>query len=395
VIDSCGVARTMSVVEGTAELVILPAVRTTSAPARRGEARAALARAERLVAESRWQETVDLLAAVKVPAASAPDLALRVLHTEAWARLYLGEVDAATALCERARALAESEVFDDTDRAGALFRLGACRLKAAKVANAVSLFSEALRLTQPGGARRDRVRAQAFEWRARCYALQRDWDAAQADAESAAELAESLKDVRLQALATMQCSVIAERRGNARLALFFAEHARELAVECGDRQTEARLLNNLGGLSFLLDRPEQAVAQVKEAFAVFLEIGADADAAQAVSTLAQIHLRCGAPLLAEEQARHALSILGARDDLLDERGNAHLVLGRALLAQQNARAALQEFSTAERLFSRLGSTSHLAAAWTAEGDAYARLRDMDAAAALYRRAAETLQDIHF
>jgi tetratricopeptide (TPR) repeat protein len=193
----------------------------------------------------------------------------------------------------------------------------------------------------------------------------------------------------------MQCSVIAERRGNARLALFFAEHARELAVECGDRQTEARLLNNLGGLSFLLDRPEQAVAQVKEAFAVFLEIGADADAAQAVSTLAQIHLRCGAPLLAEEQARHALSILGARDDLLDERGNAHLVLGRALLAQQNARAALQEFSTAERLFSRLGSTSHLAAAWTAEGDAYARLRDMDAAAALYRRAAETLQDIHF
>jgi hypothetical protein len=39
--------------------------------------------------------------------------------------------------------------------------------------------------------------------------------------------------------------------------------------------------------------------------------------------------------------------------------------------------------------------SHLAAAWTAEGDAYARLRDMDAAAALYRRAAEALQDFHF
>jgi tetratricopeptide (TPR) repeat protein len=193
----------------------------------------------------------------------------------------------------------------------------------------------------------------------------------------------------------MQCSVIAERRGNARLALFFAEHARELAAECGDRQTEARLLNNLGGLSFLLGRPEQAVAQVKAAFALLLEIGADADAAQAVSTLAQIHLRCGAPQLAEELARHALSILADRDDFLDERGNAHLVLGRALLAQQSARAALQEFATSERLFRRLGSTSHVAAAWTAEGDAYARLRDMDAAAALYRRAAETLQDFHF
>jgi tetratricopeptide (TPR) repeat protein len=309
--------------------------------------------------------------------------------------MYLGELDAATALCERARALAESEVFDDTDRAESLFRLGACRLKAAKVGNAVALFGEALRLTKPGGARRDRVRAQAFEWRARCYVLQRDWDAAQADAENAVEIAESLRDVRLQMLATMQCSVVAERRGNTQLALFFAEHARELAVECGDRQTEARLLNNLGGLGFLLGRAEQAVANVKASFALFLEIGADADAAQAVSTLAQIHLRAGAPQLAEEQARHALSILDRRDDYLDERGNAHLVLGRALLAQHDPGAALQEFAAAERLFRRLGSTSHLAAAWTAEGDAYARLRDMDAAAALYRRAAEALQDFHF
>jgi predicted negative regulator of RcsB-dependent stress response len=43
----------------------------------------------------------------------------------------------------------------------------------------------------------------------------------------------------------------------------------------------------------------------------------------------------------------------------------------------------------------LGSRSHLAAAWTAEGDAYAELGDTEAAAALYRRAAETLQDFHF
>src|SRR5579884_192261 len=382
-------------VEGTAELVILPAVRTSSTPARRGEARAALARAERLAAHSRWQEAVEVLAAVKVPASSAPDLALRVLHTEAWARLYLGQLEAATALCERGRALSEGELFDDTDRAEALFRLGACRLKAGKVANAVSLLGEAQRLAKPGGARRDRVRAQALEWRARCYVLQRDWDAAQADAERAVEIAESLKDARLQALATMQCSVIAERRGNPRLSLFYAEHARELAAECGDRQTEARLLNNLGGLAFLVGEPEQAVAHVKASFAIFLDLGADADAAQAVSTLAQIHLRCGAPLLAEEQARHALSILDGRDDFLDERGNVHLVLGRALLAQEKPQAALAEFAAAERLFRRFGSTSHLAAAWTAEGDAYARLRDVDAAAALYRRAAQALQDFHF
>ena len=375
--------------EGTAAVVPLPAVRRPDVPVLRQEARSALTRAEWLAHEGRWQDCVDVLARVRVPVTSAPDLALRLLHLEAWARMYLGDLDAAEALCERARALVEAESFDDTDRAEALFRLGACRLKASRIGNAVALFSEALRLTQAGGGRRDRVRARAFEWRARCYVTQRDWDAAQADAEHALELAEALKDVKLQALATMQCSVIAERRGKTRLALFFADEARRLSVECGDRQTEARLLNNLGGLSFLTGDAEPAVAYIKQAFALFLEIGNDADAAQAVSSLAQIHLRLGAPILAEEQARHALSILDGRDDYLEERGNALLVLGRALLGQGAGAAALAEFAAAERLFSRLGSKSHLAAAWTAEGDAYAELGDTEAAAALYRRAAET------
>jgi tetratricopeptide (TPR) repeat protein len=382
-------------VEGTAAVVPLPAVRRPDVTVLRQEARSALVRAEWLAGESRWQDCVEVLARVRVPAMSAPDLAIRVLHCEAWARMYLGEIDSADALCERALALAEGEHFDDTDRAEALFRLGAARLKATRIGNAVSLFSEALRLTQAGGPRRDRVRARAFEWRARCYATQRDWDAAQSDAEHALELAEQLKDLRLQALATMQCSVIAERRGKVRLALFYADEARRLAEECGDRQTEARLLNNLGGLSFLAGDAEPAVAYIKQSFALFLEIGNDADAAQAVSSLAQIHLRLGAPMLAEEQARHALSILDGRDDYLEERGNAHLVLGRALLGQGGTEAALAEFATAERMFLRLGSKSHLAAAWTAEGDAYAELGDTEAAAALYRRAAETLQDFHF
>ncbi len=361
----------------------------------RSEARTALARAERLADESRWQECVDALATVRLPATSAPDLAVHVLHCEAWARMYLGDLDLATALCERARALTEGELFDDTDRAEALFRLGACRFKESKTGNAVALFSEALRLTQVGGPRRDRVRARAYEWRARCYVVQRDWDAAQADSEAALELAEALKDVKLQALATMQCSVIAERRGKMRLALFFADEARRLADEAGDRQTEARLLNNLGGLSFLVGELDPAISYIKKAFALFLEIGAEADAAQAVSSLAQVHLRSGSPHLAEEQARHALSIIAARDDFLDERGNIHLVLGRALLEQELGEAALAEFATAERLFHRLGSKSHLAAAWTAEGDAYARLGDTESAAALYRRAASELQDFHF
>jgi tetratricopeptide (TPR) repeat protein len=286
-------------------------------------------------------------------------------------------------------------MFTDLERAESLFRLGAVRVKLNKVANAVSLLGESIRLSQGQGIGGDVLRARAFEWRARCYVVQRDWEAAHADAEHAAELAQGLQDLRLAALAKMQCSVIAERRGDARLARYYAERARMLAAEAGDRQTEARLLNNLGGLSFLLGEPENAVAYIKDSFALFLEIGCDSDAAQAVSSLAQVHLRCGAPLLAEEQARHALSILDGRDDYVDERGNAHLVLGRALLAQERHDEALGEFAAAEWLFQRLGSKSHVAAAWLAQGDTYRLTGDSDAALTLFRRAAEALQDFNF
>jgi tetratricopeptide (TPR) repeat protein len=225
--------------------------------------------------------------------------------------------------------------------------------------------------------------------------LRREWDAAQDDAERGLELAESLDEGRLIALAQMQCSVIAERRGDSRLSRYYAEEARVLAAECGDRQTEARLLNNLGGLAFLLGEPEQAVASITRAYGLFLDLGQDHDAAQAISSLAQVHLRCGAPLLAEEQARHALSILAGRDDFLDERGNAHLVLGRALLEQGREEDAMAALTEAEALFQRFGSTSHVAAAWIAQGDVQSERGLSGAAAELFRRAAEALQDFNF
>jgi len=387
--------------ESTAALPELPPVTPAfvQAPAiggsGRSETTSALAKAERHLDEHRYADAVEALSEVHIPTTSAPDLALRVLHCEAWARLYLGEVEAADALAERARALSEGATFSDVDRAEALFRLGCCRLKRNRVSNAVSLFTLALRLGERGGIDGDRVRAQAFEWRARCYQLQREWDAAQIDAESAVELAQLIGDGRLEALALMQCSLVAERGGDPLLARFYAERARSQANDNGDRQTEARIVNNLGGLSFLLGEPEIAVAYLKESFALSLEIGNEADAAQAVSSLAQVHLRCGAPQLAEEQARHALSILAERADYVDERGNVHLVLGRALVEQSREDEAMKEFAAAEWLFESLGSVSHVAAAWMAQGDLYGRRGDLEASTALYRRAAEALQDFNF
>ena len=387
--------------ESTAALPTLPPVtpafmRTASVPGSgRAETTAALAQAERYLAAHRYEDALEALSSVHVPSTSAPDLALRVLQAETWARLYLGDVELADSVAERARALSEGTGFSDLERAESLFHLGCCRLKLTRVTNAVSLFTLALRLSERTGVEGDRLRAQAFEWRSRCYQLQREWEAAESDAHSSVELAQQIGDGRLEALAQMQCSLVTERRGDPLLARFYAERARALAIDNGDRQTEARIVNNLGGLSYLLGEPQVAVAYLKEAFALSLEIGNDADAAQAVSSLAQVHLRCGAPQLAEEQARHALSILAERADYVDERGNVHLVLGRALLDQEREDEAMKEFAAAEWLFESLGSASHVAAAWMAQGDLYSRKGDLEAATALYRRAAEALQDFNF
>jgi tetratricopeptide (TPR) repeat protein len=385
--------------ETTTDQLILPPVSPqfvqTPAQGAISETAAALNRAEALLHDNRYSEALEALGEVAIPAVSAPELALRVLFCDAWARMYLGNLDSAVATLERARALAEGPTFTDVDRAEAMFRLGCCRMKLGKTSNAISLFSVALNLADTGGIAGDLLRARTFDWRSRCYQLQREWEAAQVDAERSLELAESLNDDRLAAHALMQCSLVAERRGDPLLGRFYAERSRTLAIETGDRQTEARLLNNLGGLSLLLGEPEVAVGYLKESFAIALEVGNDADAAQAVSSLAQVHLRCGAPLLAEEQGRHALSIFADREDYLDERGNAHLVIGRALLAQGRNDEAMTEFASAEWLFEKFGSASHIAAAWVAQGDAYRVLGDLEATATLYRRATEKLQDFNF
>ena len=384
--------------DGAATLQVLPPVTPHPAElARTGvaETAAALAFAERLVGEQLYAEALVALGEVHVPVVSAPETALRVLLCEAWARMYLGQLDAAVSTLERARALAEGAAFTDLDRAETLFRLGACRFQLSRIPNAVSLFAAALALVPEGSVTGDRLRARIFDWRSRCYQLQREWEAAQVDAERSLELAKSVNDERLIVLGEMQCSIVAERRGDWLLARFYGERASTLAEEIGDRQAHARMLNNLGGLSFLLGDSAKAVAYLKDSFALSLEIGNDADAAQAVSSLAQVHLRCGAPQLAEEQSRHALSILDSREDFRDERGNAHLVLGRALLAQSRVDEAMTEFSAAEWLYQAMGSASHLAAAWIAQGDGYRSGGDLEAASTLYRRAAESLQDFHF
>src|SRR5262249_1645070 len=260
----------------------------------------------------------------------SPDLEVRLISVEAWARQDVGEVRDAIELLARARRVVEGQGFSDVDRADVLFRLGVCRYKLSSIATAVALFDEALQPAERSGLPCDLLRSEILNWRSRCRRRQRDYEAAREDVERALELAEGLEDRRMTAHVYFQASLIAEREGHWVLARSYAERAKALYEEVEDEADVGRLLNNLGGLNSLRGKPEAAVTHLKDAFKVLIDAGRDDEAATAVSSLAQVQLGQGELQTAEEQARHALSLLDGREDRLDEIGNAQLVLGRSL-----------------------------------------------------------------
>jgi tetratricopeptide (TPR) repeat protein/DNA-binding XRE family transcriptional regulator len=363
----------------------------------RSKAEAILTRADALLEDHSYDDaTASYTRALPaVLGTGAVELQVRALNGEAMARAHSGDVKSALPVLAEARELVERTEFSDIDRAEVLYRLGVCRYLISSISTSVGLFNEALVLADGSGLPSDVLRQNVFAWRARCYLRQRDYEAAREDVERALELAEAMHDPRAVGQAYFQASILAERDGHWVLARTYAEKAKAQYEELTDRANVGRLLNNLGGLEFLLGKPEQAIEHLKHSFAVALEIGRDEDAAKAVSSLAQVHLRTGDHVRAEEQALHALEIIGERADMIDEVGNARLVLGRALLEQKRLDEAESAFAAAEDAFAQLSSASHRAAAWIAQGDLATARGDERRAAVLYRRAAETLQDFRF
>ena len=328
-------------------------------------------------------------------AAGAKDLELRALSGEGWARLQEGDIKEAAVLLTEARALAEDQRFSDIERAEILFRLGACRYQLSSISTALGLFDAALDLADRSDLPSDLLRAQILRWRSRCYRRQRDWQAAREDVERALELAEGLSDRRAAAQVYFQASLVAEREGHWVLARSYAERARAYYEELADRENVGRLLNNLGGLTYLLGRPDEAITYLQDSLRVLLDEGVDEEAAHVITSLAEIYVDTERPVEAETQARKALEMLGGRDDFIAEIGTAQLTLGRALLAQGRLDEAQEMLANADSSFEQMSSTSHRAAAWVALGDVAATRGDDREAARLYRRAAETLQDFRF
>src|SRR4029079_8931654 len=257
-----------------------------------------------------------------VLATGLPELEARALSGEATLRMRAGEVREAIALLELARALTERTTFSDVERADVLFRLGVARYKLNSIQTAIGLFDEGLKLAERSEIPSDQLRSNILAWRSRCYRRRRDLEAAREERERALELAEGLNDKRTAADVYSQASIIADREGHWVLARSYAERAKSAYEELADRSNLGRLLNNLGGINFLLGHPGEAVDLLKDAVRIALEVGNDDEAAHAVNGIAQVHLRTGEVQLAEEQARYALKLLGGRIDENDE--SAHM-----------------------------------------------------------------------
>jgi tetratricopeptide (TPR) repeat protein len=363
----------------------------------RGRVEALLSQAEALTNAHEYKDAIAAfeLASPAVAATNAVELEVRSRSGEAWARMEEGDVHTAIELLTRARTLVEGSTFTDVDRADILYRLGVCRYKLSSISTALGLFNQALELADRSELPCDLLRADILQRRSRCYRRQRDFEAAREDVERALELAQGINDRGMMAHTYFQASLVAERTGHWLLSRNYAEKAKGLYQELDDERNVGRLLINLGGLSLLLGKPQEAIEQLKASFAVAVEVDSQGDAAQALGGLATVHLHLGQWDEADEHARHALRLLDGREDFLDEIGQSQLVLGRSLLERGQLDEAEAAFRAADASFEQLSSISHRAGAWVALGDLAARRGEDVEASRLYRNAAEALQDIRF
>jgi tetratricopeptide (TPR) repeat protein len=354
-----------------------------------------LTEAERLTECNQHGRALEQLDELWADAQHEPELALRHCLAKAWALMYSGSLDRASELLIHAEALVGSPQFDARDRAEVLYRRGCVLLKAADVAEATSLYTRALETNQRAQQPSDLLTAQLLEWRSRCYQVQRNWGAALRDAERSLELATSLRNELAQAHALFQAANVVHRQRQHLLARCYGEQALDLYRKHGDLRATAQTLNNLGAFNFMLGEAAIAESLFEDAAMTAAEAGSDADVAQAVNSLAQVYLRSDRPAEARVRAERSVAMLSGRTDYLDELGNAQLIVAKALGAEGDRAAAASWLEQAERSFTTLGSTSHLALAWVARGDLARAGGDLDGAADLYREAAEALQDWHF
>jgi len=360
----------------------------------RAACEAGISRAEAELEAHHDQRALDELAATAGAVRLSDDARLRMRHAQArgWALHNLGLMDEALQALGEART--DAEQLTEADRAGVLYRTGMVRYKMGSLATAVGLLDEALRLSESGGVS-DALRARIFNARAKIRRRQKDFTAAAEDVQQALELSHAIADDRVLAETYLDASLVAERRNEYSLARDYAERSKALFERVADEEYVGKLLNNLGQLHAITGKPEQAVPLLRESFRIAVEHDNRIDAGFAASSLASARMHSGDLEGAIESGNRAIELLGDRLEYREEEGNARMVIGRALLALDHVDDAERSFNLATRCFESTETVSHLAGAWVALGDVAESRGEAAAAADLYRRAAEALQDVRW
>ena len=352
-----------------------------------------LSRAETLTRNNEHSAALEQLDALWLDVHDEAPLVLRHRLATAWATMYEGRLEDAAALLAQADAIVQSPHFDAADRASVLYRTGCVALKRGEVAEAVSLFTRALETNIRSSRPSSLLAADVRNWRSRCYQLLRDWDAAGRDAEASLELATEAGCERTRADAMFQASLVAERQRQWLLARFHAEQALEIYRRYGDTLSTARLLNNLGGIDFLLGDVESRSMLVEAA-------RLPPSRQRRRRRPGHLFARTGAASAPPARSRRAtsaeagLALLEGRLDFL-ERPATRSSSSRSRYGAPSYDAGPPPMARpAERTFIELGMTSHSPRSGRSRRPR-AGTGDCDAAAELYRDAAEALQDFHF
>ena len=229
----------------------------------------------------------------------------------------------AVELLQVARELAEGPQFSDVDRADILFRLGVCRYKLSSVATAVGALRRGAR------ARRALRAARATSCAPTSSAGARAAAGASATSRQRARTssARSSSRRRWTTAASSRTRTSRPRSSPSGWATGcssrnYAQQAKALYQELNDERNVGRLMLNLGGLQLLLGKPEQAIDHLKASFALAVEAESQPDAAQALGSLATVHLHLADYDAADENARKALALLEGREDFPDEVGQS-------------------------------------------------------------------------
>jgi tetratricopeptide (TPR) repeat protein len=98
---------------------------------------------------------------------------------------------------------------------------------------------------------------------------------AQAELERSLALAEEVGEAGPRVAALNNLALVHRDAGDLDRALELTEQGLELCAAAGDRHREAALHNNLADLHHAAGRPEESMAHLKRAVAIFSEVGSD------------------------------------------------------------------------------------------------------------------------